>query len=258
MNGSELALHASLLACVVGAGLLVRRYDLYEREPWWMLLLAAVAGYGAMAAMGVLEPATLDRFGPAPRPNAIVAIVAASHEEAARFVVVLLLALLIPRQVNDPMDGLVYGSLVGLGMALEESHFFVNLWHSPGPLPPASELVRFCGHLVMGGIAAAGVAPLALRMRGALPRALAALAIAVALHFTWDLLAFNAVGRERMGAALTLGAILTMLAGFVAWGAIAVGLSSASRARFAPDDPRRLHRRGRTSSRPPSPPPASG
>ena len=40
---------------------------------------------------------------------------------------VVALALLIPSQFNDPMDGIIYGSLIGLGMAVLESIDYLNL-----------------------------------------------------------------------------------------------------------------------------------
>ena len=38
----------TLILCAVLAGLLVYRYDLYEQEPWYLLVIMAVIGAGAM------------------------------------------------------------------------------------------------------------------------------------------------------------------------------------------------------------------
>jgi RsiW-degrading membrane proteinase PrsW (M82 family) len=187
--------HLTLLACAVVAAVLVVRYDLYEREPWPMLLGAASAGGVVMWTMGFLEDATLARCGGPAAGPAVLAAIAAVEEELARLAVVALIAWVLPGQLNDPIDGLIYGSIVGLGMAVEESREVLS-WMRPVWLLPPTEPVRLLGHLVLGGITgfAVGMA------RHAVPVWKIVLgqcvAISIGIHFVWDWIAFIVRGHD--------------------------------------------------------------
>ncbi len=131
------------------------------------------------------------------------------------------------------MDGIIYGSIAGLGMAVEESLFFLQSRSPADRLLFPLELVRLCGHLVMGGIAAFGVRVSA--------RALAlTFGTALLLHFSWDWIALAAAERSAMPTALTLAAATVMLAGIAIYGGLVVFGSRLSRAAFAPAQVRSL------------------
>jgi RsiW-degrading membrane proteinase PrsW (M82 family) len=231
----------ALAAAVVAVVLLVYRYDLYEREPWWMLGLMVAAGVAAMGAIGTVEDRTLDWLSSAPEPAAVlVSAVAAVEEELVRLALVLGLAVLAPRQFNDPIDGLVYGSMVGIGMAAEESVQALTRVPDLGALLPPSELVRLAGHCIMGGITGFGVGMLRLRMRGAVAAIAGCFAASTGLHLAWDWLAEEAAragttSPEQAGAAVAL-----MLAGMMLYGTLVVVGSGWSRRVFAPGSARRL------------------
>ena len=169
-----------------------------------------------------------------------VAAVAATHEELARLLIVAALALLVRRQFNDPMDGLIYGSIVGLGMAIEESIFYLELWGVEGPLPPATEPVRFCGHLIMGGITgyAVGLARMGLPRWGLVLAG--CLAFSMALHFLWDWLAFAAQQVGFMAPWQTAAAIGLMLGGIAFYGRLVVCGCGHSQRVFSPGAKRTL------------------
>ena len=139
-----------------------------------------------------------------------MALVAGLTEEVGKLGCVLVIAFTMRRWFNDPLDGLVYGSMAGLGAAIEES---VSLLASQAPSPdslPPTEAVRLAGHLVMGGVTGFGA--------GALVRAHAArspehpkrasnramsvlwipfsLLLGTGLHAGWDYVAFTAPGRS--------------------------------------------------------------
>ncbi len=227
------ALYTALVVCAVLAAMLVDRYDMHDREPWPMLLLAAAMGAGAMWAVGHAETLTISLL-PEPRPDALIAVVAGTHEELARLLVVALLALLAPRRFNDPMDGIIYGSIVGLGMALEESVYYLGLWGERGPMLPASEPVRLCGHLVMGGITAFAVGMARLGMARWKRALLVCLAFSVAMHSAWDWIAFTAGAAGRMHPWQTAAAIGLMVGGMLFYGALVVVAADWSRRLFAP------------------------
>jgi RsiW-degrading membrane proteinase PrsW (M82 family) len=217
----------ALSACLAAA--LVYRYDLYNREPWYLLALAAALGALAMHGAGVLETLSLG-FADGP---IIRAAVAAACEELARLAVVSAIALMFRSDFDDPMDGIIYGSIVGLGMALEESFYLLNLMRAKNVLLLPVELVRLLGHLVLGGIAGFGVGIAAMRIPG-WPAVLARFfGIALALHFAWDWIAQASPDGESLPAGQSLLAIAVMLAGFLAYGWIVVEGARLSRVRFA-------------------------
>lgn len=259
-------LYASLALCALIIATIVYRYDLYEHEPWWMLLLATALGAGAMHLSGLVQVYLYNRLGPTSTSNPLtVSLMAGTNEELAKFLVVLAIALFLPRQFNDPLDGLIYGAMVGLGAALEESTVFLRR-ESPATLPPA-EIVRLCGHLIMGGIGASGLGLCAITrgfarvmpqpppsvpssLRASVPFLLIPLTLAAAmlLHTAWDLIAVPANDSGRMTAVRTIFSIALMLAGLAAFAGLTLTAQRRSHALFAPDDPLSPSRRLRAGS----------
>jgi hypothetical protein len=80
---------------------------------------------------------------------------------------------------------------------------------------PAAEPVRLAGHLTMGGIAAFGLAYMKLGRRGWPGRLISGFVAAVALHITWDIVAFDAADRGRMSMPHTISSMIIMLGGMV-------------------------------------------
>lgn len=227
-------LYGSLAVCGILAALLVYRYDMYEREPWYMIVLALGLGWGAMWLAGLAEMWTMNRFGEPPRPDMIVAAIAATHEELARLLVVIGLAIVVPRQFNDPMDGIIYGSLVGVGMAIDESLFYLGLGADPAALLPPAEIIRIAGHLVMGGITGFAIGMARMSLKG-WPRVLAfCLVFSTGLHFLWDCVAFAAIRQGAMTPLQTAAAVGLMLGGILFYGVLVVVGSEWSRQVFAP------------------------
>ena len=223
-------LYAALGIFALLAILLVYRYDLYNREPWFMLLLAVALGGVTMRVVAVVEVVALQiAEGPVG-----LAAVAALVEELARLAVVGAVAVVFPRQFDDPMDGIVYGSLVGLGMALEESVADLRGLRDPGLLALPVELVRLFGHLVMGGIGGFGVGVARVGL-GFWPRALGrTLAAAVLLHFSWDWIALSSPGGATLSPLWTVAGVTVMSAGMLFYGMLVELGSRLSKERFDP------------------------
>jgi RsiW-degrading membrane proteinase PrsW (M82 family) len=136
------------------------------------------------------------------------------------------------------MDGIIYGAIVGLGMGVEESFALLNLMVAPNVLTLPVELVRLCGHLVMGGICGFGVGIVRMRMAG-WPRALgASFAIALGLHFSWDWVALASSHGSTLSVARTFFAIAIMLGGMLVFGKMVHLGSRLSREWFAPGSKR--------------------
>lgn len=224
------------VVCGAAAALLVYRYDLYDREPWYLVLATASAGAAVMWVVGGIEDAVLVRLnGPTASPYP-PAFVAASCEETARLAIVGALAWLVPRHFNDPMDGLLYGSMAGVGMALEESWAILSQSTTAHSFLP-TELVRVSGHLVMGGITGFGVGmikrPNAQRRHWATAAA-ACLGCSVLIHFLWDVAALTQTLSGGLARWPSVAGSAVMLAGMVIYAALVATASRWSRETFAP------------------------
>jgi RsiW-degrading membrane proteinase PrsW (M82 family) len=212
-------LYATLAACAVLVGWLAYRYDLYDREPVYMLVLAALGGGVTMWLAGRAQSAIIRATDD---PELLLSAtffpaLAAVTEELAKLSVVVVIALASRRHFNDPLDGLIYGSFAGLGAAIEES--ILVLGNSEHQFLPGTEPVRLAGHLIMGGIGAAGLGLFPLRRRGAVRWTAVTLAGAMGIHFLWDVVAFNAAdtapGGEGPRLGHTIAGIAIMLTGLV-------------------------------------------
>jgi RsiW-degrading membrane proteinase PrsW (M82 family) len=223
-------LYAAIVVCGGLAALLVYHYDLYEREPWPGLVATALLGALAMKGAYLAELAVLTRYA----GDLTAAATAAVAEELFRLACVAAVAGLFPRTFNDPMDGIVYGSILGVGMGIEESFALIAGAPPSGLERLPHELVRLLGHLVMGGITGFGVGLGRMRLP-AWPRALAgAVAASVALHFLWDVVALH-VSVTLLGVVLqNLAGILVMLSGMLLYGFLVTIASERSRRIFAP------------------------
>jgi hypothetical protein len=166
-----------------------------------------------------------------------IAGLAAVLEEGLKLLAVVGVALVARKQFNDPLDGLVYGSMAGVGMAIEESVFYLR--HGPRHhevLPPV-ELARICGHLVMGGIGGFGVGLAAVHRRS-WPVALAGgLGAAVGLHFAWDWLALSVADARDIGPRHSLAGVAIMVGGLALYGVLTALGSEWSHRLFAPGRP---------------------
>jgi len=216
---------------------LVYRYDLYEHEPVWLLAVAAALGAGAMWLAGGVEARALALLAPE-GPLGIAAVVA-STEEGLKILVVVVVAILARREFDDPMDGVVYGSMAGLGMALEESLFYLRHQGAAAPFA-GGELVRLWAHVVLGGIAGFPLGFFRSRPRWAAGAGLIGLGVATGLHFAWDavLLARPAGTSPSLAQAAT--GIGVMSASLLLYGWLVTRASAQSRRELAPTSVLRL------------------
>ena len=240
----------SVMACAVLLAWMVYRYDLYDKEPWYLLVFALALGYAAFWGLGYVEDATNKRLGFYASGNiAGQAAIAASHEEIAKLMCVALIALVFRRHFNDPMDGLIYGSFVALGMALEESIFYVRLSFA-APMGETTlelagrEAVRLVLHILLGGLSGFGVGLFVERPRRRywLPILAGWLAVSMTIHFLWDWLCGIPAAKPTQPTATMQEemfqrgvAVMLMLVAMAAFAYSVKFGSRLSRARFAPD-----------------------
>jgi len=163
-----------------------------------------------------------------------IAAVAAVTEEALKVLVVVVVALLAHREFDDPMDGVVYGSMAGLGAALEESLFYAASSPAGGVWVPAGELVRLWAHVVLGGISGFSLGFWRARPRRAAFATGVLLAVAIVLHFAWDAIVLSIPGGFAPTLAQSLAGVGLMVGSLILYGRLVTLASAKSKRQFAP------------------------
>ncbi len=113
--------------------------DRYEKEPFW--LLAATFFWGAIPGVLLallfntvigLPVYVLVRDGPY-ADTAVAIFVAPVVEESIKGLVLLAIFLFWRQEIDSPLDGIIYGAMVGLGFAMVENvYYFMNEYWSGG------------------------------------------------------------------------------------------------------------------------------
>lgn len=105
--------------------------DQHEKEPWWLLALAFVWGaipaiIIALIAQIVLDIPTTWVFSGEGLVYEVVggSVWAPLTEEVAKGLGLVLILLIARREVDDVLDGIVYGAMAGLGFAFTENLFY--------------------------------------------------------------------------------------------------------------------------------------
>lgn len=164
-----------------------------------------------------------------------IAAVAAVAEELLKVLVVVAVALLARREFDDPMDGVVYGSMAGLGAALEESLFYAASSPSGGTWVPAGELVRLWAHVVLGGIAGFSLGFWRSRPRRAALATGVLLTVAIALHLAWDVIVLSVPEGFPPTLTQSLAGVGLMVGSLILYGRLVTLASARSKRQFAPD-----------------------
>jgi RsiW-degrading membrane proteinase PrsW (M82 family) len=105
------------------------REDIHDREPWWLLAVALLAGaasmFPALWLEGLLLPNGVDQDGPLIERLKAVFLVAGPVEEFCKFAAVWLL--IWPRaHFSEPVDGLIYGVMAATGFATAENFYYMQ------------------------------------------------------------------------------------------------------------------------------------
>lgn len=194
--------------------LLAYRYDTTRRLALAHLLVAVGAGFAAMWVIGQAD----DRLLACPSIVSLLAVKAASIalvEEGGKLLCILALsATAFRRKLITPLDGLLIGQMVGLGMALNESTLYLDL--EPHTLQTLGiEVVRLFAHSLMAGVIGFGVGCLRtteLRSKRA-HRLLLCVGLTTGIHFAWNAIAY---GRQA-GLPAHLIPMLLMLTLMLLW-----------------------------------------
>lgn len=216
-----------------------------QREPWWMLAGASVAGgmllAGALGIGSVVQATVIDS-GSGLSLRWTMSLTSAPLQTAAKLAVPAGVLILMRRHFNDPMAGLIYGSLAGLGGAFCESVWYsfvaavpepATLLHAQGP-----SAMRFMLHTLWGGIAGygLGLVVMARPWRSAVAKGVGGV---LGLQVLWDLfLGFAADGPET-GWQRSVAA-LVMSGSVVGYGVLVVRTNKWSRSLHEPTSKQRL------------------
>jgi RsiW-degrading membrane proteinase PrsW (M82 family) len=226
-------IYIAILACAAAIALRIYHYDCHEREPRRMAFLALALGFVVMSLAGLVEQSLLSRMRLSHEELIRKAALVAMVEDGAKLLVVLAIAYVFHHHVNDPLDGVVYGTLVGLGAGLEESLMYLSF------TPPSfdtlgCEITRLLAHSMFGGLVGFavgfGARPDGSRRR-AHPILLAScVALAMTVHFTWDLIAYQPGPKTTLVRAGLMGLMVLLT---LSWGWMVVIAKKRSQLVFA-------------------------
>jgi protease PrsW len=191
-----------LLIYAVPMFVLVYGLDLYEREPLSLVIGALLWGAFAATSLSILANqgwalVVLDTFSVETATDWVAALTAPFTEEILKGVGVVLIYLIARREIDDVLDGFVYGAMVGLGFTvIEDVFYFVNQFGGEVGGVLQGFFVRVVasglyGHVLYTGLFGIGVAYfVSRRSEASLGRRLtiAALFILAGMfaHFLWN------------------------------------------------------------------------
>lgn len=183
------------VAPIILLALYINYRDKYEKEPWYMLLLALIAG--ALTVLPILPiEQQLSFIGRHMSHFASAAweafVVAAGTEEFFKYTATVLL-FFFSKQFNEKFDGIVYAVFVSLGFALVENILYV-VGNSSMGIGYLRAITAVPAHMLFGvsmgfylGLAKFGKGSKALNL-------FLALLVPIILHGIYDYLVF--VGRD--------------------------------------------------------------
>ena len=134
--GILLILTVGILPMVIYA-LILWWFDRYEKEPVGLLIAAFLWGAVPAVIFSIIAELVLDIpisafVDPAAASVIGVAVIAPIAEEIFKGAAVLLLLLFFRREIDSPLDGIIYGGLVGFGFAAVENILYFNSAFSAG------------------------------------------------------------------------------------------------------------------------------
>lgn len=193
---------ALLLLYAVPVFALVYLLDLYEREPISLVIAALVWGGVGATTLSILGNggwglAFLKLLGPEVMANWAAALTAPWIEEITKALAVVFIYLIARREIDDVLDGFVYGAMAGLGFLLvEDVFYFMGAFEGTTEGILTGFYLRVVasglyGHVLYSGLAGMGVAYFVTR-RGLASQgrrygvAIALFLSAMLAHFIWN------------------------------------------------------------------------
>ena len=191
-----------LLIYAVPVFIVVYALDLYEREPLSLVIGALLWGAFAATTLSILANqgwslVVLSLFPFQTATQWVAALTAPFTEEILKGMGIVLIYLIARREIDDIMDGFVYGAMVGLGFTvIEDVFYFVNQFGGDVGGVLQGFFVRVVasgayGHVLYSGLFGIGVAYFVSRRREAsaakrLGVATLFITAGVFAHFLWN------------------------------------------------------------------------
>ena len=221
----------SVVAAIVPTMLyvgLIYWVDRYEKEPWW--LLAAAFLWGAIPAILIafffntmLSLPLLVILGEELGQAAAPSVIGPPVEESIKAMALVVIFLFWRSEIDSPLDGIIYGAMVGMGFAMVENiYYFIETFNESGAGAWGVNIVLRAvvfglNHALFSSFAGLGIAIARLSTNDAVKFGLPIMgwATAVFLHFLHnftvtqgDLFVFVALLFDWGGVILVLGIIL--------------------------------------------------
>jgi len=113
-------------------------FDRYEKEPLW--LIAAAFLWGAVPSIAIafvfntILSIPLHALAPgSPNDTLAASLIAPPVEETLKGIALIAIFFLWRHEIDSPLDGIIYGAMVGMGFAMVENvYYFVNIYNSSG------------------------------------------------------------------------------------------------------------------------------
>lgn len=131
----------SILAAIVPTVLyvgIIYWFDRYEKEPWWLLVAAFLWGAVPAILISFVLNTTLsvplllvlgDELGQAAAPS----LIGPPVEETIKSIALVAIFIFWRSEIDSPLDGIIYGAIVGMGFAMVENvYYFVQTFNSGG------------------------------------------------------------------------------------------------------------------------------
>jgi RsiW-degrading membrane proteinase PrsW (M82 family) len=212
MIASLLALAATLIPTSLYA-LLLWWLDRYEKEPWPLLL--AAFGWGALSVLPLLLFS-----GGAIGPSTSVSLLVPVIEETLKALALVVLFVFRRDEFDGPLDGIVYGALIGFGFAMVEN-FFYFLWH-----PETLSALFWLRSIVFGlnhafftsvvGITLGAMRYVSRRWLS-YPALLVSLLGAICLHMLHNAAVHHLLGALLSWISLSMGVLVVLAVAMLAW-----------------------------------------
>ena len=140
MSSTTVLLFSSIAAFIPTLFYVILIYwvDRYEKEPWWLLTAAFLWGaipsiVIAFIANSILSIPFYLLAGQSTGDALAAALIAPPVEETVKGLAVLGIFLLWRHEIDSPLDGIIYGAMVGMGFAMIENiYYFVTVYNDGG------------------------------------------------------------------------------------------------------------------------------
>lgn len=131
MEWSQISIAISFILGVLAIRYL-QRFDVYDREPWWAMLLTTVIGGTASVFIALILYEVSDPIVPPGFTDSFAGafLVIGPIEELAKLLGFLLCWPIIRKQVSEINDSIIYMACVALGFSLIENYMYSNNFES--------------------------------------------------------------------------------------------------------------------------------